>query len=55
MLARQPEIGTVRDDLLPGLRVWPIVKYVISYRPSDDGIEVVRVLHGARGYGKLLE
>jgi toxin ParE1/3/4 len=55
LLARQPELGTARDDLLPGLRVWPIVKHLVFYRPNEDGIEVVRILHGARDYGKLLE
>ena len=43
---------------LEGLRVWPIRgfrKYLILYRPLDDGIEVVRVLHGSRDIERLLE
>jgi len=39
--ARDPE-------LLDGLRSFPIGKYVIFYVPRSRGIEVVRVLHGAR-------
>jgi toxin ParE1/3/4 len=55
MLAEQPELGAARDDLLPGLRVWPVVNHLIFYRLSTDGIEVVRVVHGARDYIKLLQ
>ena len=54
LLERMPEMGSVweaRRPALAGLRLWPIrgfEKHVIVYRPLDDGIEVVRVLHGAR-------
>jgi len=54
-LAKNSQLGTVRDDLLPNLRDWPVGKYVIFFRPADDGIEVVRVVHGARDYGKLFD
>jgi toxin ParE1/3/4 len=40
-----------------GLRVWPIPrfrKYLIFYRELENGIEVVRVLHGSRNLGRLL-
>jgi toxin ParE1/3/4 len=29
--------------------------HLIFYRPIDDGIEIVRVLHGARDWQNLLE
>ena len=29
-------------------------KYVIYYRPIDDGIQVIRILHGARQPKDLL-
>ena len=54
-LANNPQMGAARDDLLPHLRAWSVGKYVIFFRPADDGIEVVRVVHGARDYGKLFE
>ena len=47
-LARFPEMGRARDELAPSLRSFPVGKYVIFYRPIEDGIEVVRVLHGKR-------
>jgi len=47
-LARNPFAAEARPDLAPQLRASPVGSYVIFYRPIDDGIEVVRVLHGAR-------
>jgi toxin ParE1/3/4 len=55
MLARNPQMGTARDELLPNLRCWSVGNYVIYFRPADDGIEVVRVVHGARDTGLLFE
>ena len=43
---------------LTGLRVWRIQgfpNHLIFYRPVDDGIEVIRVLHGARDIDRVLE
>ena len=48
LLAAQPKIGRSRDELAPGMRSFPVGRYVIFYVPLDDGIDVVRVLHGAR-------
>ena len=47
-LAVHPLSGPARDDLGTGVRDWPVGNYIIYYRPVDDGIEVVRVVHGAR-------
>ncbi|MCI0334122.1 MAG: type II toxin-antitoxin system RelE/ParE family toxin [Planctomycetes bacterium] len=55
MLAKNPQSGAARDDLIPNLRAWSVGKYVIFFRAADDGIEVVRVVHRARDYGKLFE
>lgn len=47
-LAEMPELGRKRDDLLPGMRAFPIERYTILYRIRKSGVEIVRVLHGAR-------
>ena len=47
-LARFPRLGRARDELLPSLRSFPVGNYVLFYRPSKDGIEIIRVLHGRR-------
>jgi toxin ParE1/3/4 len=54
MLARNAEIGSLRNDLLPNLRCWSVGNYVICYRPTNDGVDVIRVVHGARDIGRLL-
>jgi toxin ParE1/3/4 len=49
LLAEFPGMGQARDDLLPGLRSYPIKRtYLLMYRPVEGGIELVRVLHGMR-------
>lgn len=41
-------MGRLRDELTEGLRSFPVGRYVIFYRIVQDGVEIVRVLHGAR-------
>ena len=48
LIATQPLMGRARDELLAKLRSFPFGRYVIFYLPSEDGIDVVRVLHSAR-------
>jgi toxin ParE1/3/4 len=43
-----PLTGEARDDLGPDLRVFSVSSYVVIYRPIEDGIEVIRIVHGAR-------
>lgn len=47
-LAEYPEMGRARHELLVGLHSFTVKNYVIFYQPIADGIEVLRVLHGAR-------
>ena len=44
-LLQHPELGRLRDDLIPGLRSIVINPHVVFYRVSDDAIEIVRVIH----------
>jgi toxin ParE1/3/4 len=52
-LADFPQIGTSRDELKKGLRSQPVGKYLIFYFPLEDGIDIVRVLHGSRDIDSL--
>jgi toxin ParE1/3/4 len=54
-LAQMPELGRKRTDLAPDLRSLPFGNYVIFYRPVSDGIQVIRVLHGARDLPGLFQ
>lgn len=47
-LADNPNIGQRRDDLRPNLRLFPVGNYVVLFYPTDDGIEVAGIIHGAR-------
>ena len=59
-LAGMPGMGACYEHehpALAGLRVVPVSrfkKYLVFYRPIADGIEIVRVLHGARDISSLL-
>jgi toxin ParE1/3/4 len=48
LLATPPLLGRAREDLAPGVRSFPVGRYVVFHVPIDNGIDVVRVLHGAR-------
>lgn len=48
LLARSPELGRPRVELAPGLRSFPVAPYVIFYRITSRGIEIIRILHGSR-------
>ena len=48
MLGRNPDVGTRRDDLMIGLRLFPYNSYNIYYVHLEHGVEIMRVLHAAR-------
>ena len=47
-LADSPHIGRSRAELLAGLSSFPFGRYIIFYLIIPGGIEIVRVLNGAR-------
>ncbi|NCC21438.1 MAG: type II toxin-antitoxin system RelE/ParE family toxin [Alphaproteobacteria bacterium] len=54
LLADQSSLGPARPDIAPGLRYFPVRRYLILYRQITGGIEVVRVVHGARDVPTLM-
>ena len=54
LLAHNPRIGRARPELKPDLRSFPYGAYLILYRPIDDGVEIVRVVHAARNLDDLV-
>lgn len=54
-LASMPEMGRRREELAPHLRSLAFGNYVIFYRPMEKGVEIARVLHGARDLPPLFE
>lgn len=55
LLSSAPGLGRARDDIAPGLRYFPIENYLILYEALPDGINVVRLVHGARQLAQLLD
>ena len=54
LLVAHPLLGRARDELAPALRSLAYGRYVIFYRAVADGVEIVRVLHGARDIRRAL-
>jgi toxin ParE1/3/4 len=48
MLAENPLLGEKRDDLAENLRMFTTGNYVILYRPTKDGVEIIMIVHSAR-------
>jgi toxin ParE1/3/4 len=55
LLADNPEIGELQLHLADGVyRRFICRNCVIYYRPLEDGVVLVRVLHGARDHERML-
>lgn len=55
VIAQTPGMGRGREELSPGLRSFPFRNYILFYQVTEDGIDVVRVIHGSRDIEALFE
>lgn len=55
LLAENPRLGPARPDVAPELRYHPVGNYLLLYRIIKNGIELVRVVHGARNWVSLFQ
>ena len=53
LLAEFPLIGRMRPDIAEDARSFAVGSFIILYRVIDGGIEIVRVVHGARDMSGL--
>lgn len=53
LIAEFKESGRARPELGEGLQSFPMDRYVIYFRKSAEGIELVRVLNAARDINLL--
>jgi toxin ParE1/3/4 len=53
LLAENPLMGESRPELPGNVRSVSVGMYVILFRPLEDGIQLVRVVHGARDIDSL--
>ncbi len=48
LLAENPLLGQARPDIAEDFRYLPVGRYLMLYRVTDEGIELVRMVHGMR-------
>jgi toxin ParE1/3/4 len=53
LLADNPHMGPARPDIAKELRYHPVGSYLLLYRIISGGIELVRIVHGARDLQSL--
>lgn len=55
LLAENKYLGVARPDIVLELRHFSVKRYLILYRHITSGIEIVRVVHGARNIHTLIQ
>jgi toxin ParE1/3/4 len=61
LLSQMPRLGALwesKRQSLAGLRCFPVTRFpnhVVFYKSIKEGVEIVRLLHGARDISALLE
>src|SRR5262245_11924456 len=55
LLAAHPHAGRQRDDLLPGIRSFPVGTYVVLYRVAGETVLIERVVRGSRDLEGLFD
>ena len=53
-LGEMPGIGIARPEIRPELRTSTFGSYIIAYREIAGGVEIIRIVHGARRWEELL-
>jgi toxin ParE1/3/4 len=53
LLVDNPIMGRPRPEFGPDVRSYTWSNYLIYYAPVDDGLEIMRVVHGARNIQEL--
>jgi toxin ParE1/3/4 len=53
LLRDHPQLGPARPEIAEDARVLVIERWIALYRLTDDGVQVVRIIDGARDFTKL--
>lgn len=48
LLCEMPRIGRQCEEFGPGIRIFPVGKYLVYYRQSRRALHILHVFHGAR-------
>lgn len=54
LIARNPKIGKLRDEIRPGLMSFPYISHVILYRIIEKRIRIMRILYSGSNYVRFL-
>ena len=52
-LAKWSTLGRPRPEIAQHCRSYPFGKYCFYYRPTEEGIELIRLLHSSRDLGQI--
>jgi toxin ParE1/3/4 len=52
LLGEHPDAGRPSEDVAAGVKCFPAGKYLIYYRKSRRGIDILHIFHGARDQKK---
>ena len=55
ILRDYPHMGREQGGLLINLRSLAVKSHIIFYQPTEDGIEILRVLHSSRNIERMFE
>lgn len=55
LLGTYPRAGRQRDDLWPGMRIFPVGDYVVLYRVDGGDVVIDRVVRGSRDLENLFD
>jgi toxin ParE1/3/4 len=55
ILRDYPQMGQEQQKLLINLRSFTVKGYLIFYQPFDEGVEILRVLHGSRDIESIFD
>jgi toxin ParE1/3/4 len=55
ILSNYPQMGREQYTLLVNLRSFAVKGYIIFYQPFENGVEILRVLHGARDIESIFD
>lgn len=55
LLGEYPDAGKRSDDIAAGVKCFPAGKYLIYYRATRRGTDILHVFHGARDQGSAFK
>lgn len=55
LLADSPNIGRSLDNIIPGLRMFPVCHYIILFRVKNSRTEILRIIHSSLDYTRLFK